>query len=170
MQKEENKIINNDSRTALDTCLIYPIENLERSYLEERCKKYFNDKQLKIILQELQGNLREFFVIESTKTGKIIGYTLSKKYEKRDNCVEICIMFLNDEIKERMSEEILSFQINHLMMDKSVHYICLKVLNKDKELSSTAEKIGFLKDGIFISNQFIQDEFSYCTIYKYKLI
>lgn len=64
----------------------------------------------------------------------------------------------------------MRYFISELSQDPNVEYICTKAETKNQELVNDLESLGFMKDGLYISNQFKNGEFIYYTVYKYKLI
>jgi len=66
-------------------------------------------------------------------------------------------------------KEILRKTIKIIERNYDSYQVVLKVEETRKSLIESVEALGFTKEGLFISNRFLKGEFSFYSVYTYKL-
>lgn len=102
-----------------------------------------------------------------TAGGNTVGIGLIKQDSKRETGRQIILDFFTEPDETALSDAINKL-IGIISQDKTVEYISVKADENDLKLQEILVSMGFLKDGLFISNH-QSGEFIYYTVYSYKL-
>ncbi|GEM_PF-3018450 len=123
-----------------------------------------NDK--KMLLDEMTS----IYIIDDRAENKETGIVCISDYPRLENSKELRLHFKNKKPEDFYIKDILSRIVGLLSDDINVDNIFIKIEKNDTKMEKIVESLGFLKDGLFISNQNGDREFSYFTVFKYKLI
>ncbi|MFB0917733.1 MAG: hypothetical protein QMB63_01515 [Clostridiaceae bacterium] len=110
------------------------------------------------------------YVIDDREEEKETGFVCISDYPRLENSKELRLHFKNKKPEDFHIKDILSRIVGLLSEDKTVDNIFIKIEKNDSRMEKIVESLGFLKDGLFISNQNGDREFSYFSVFKYKLI
>ena len=158
-------------QVALNSILIVDGDNSNKSSLELLIDSELSDKKITDIKDLITvGKDVKYYLLQSIDNQYFSGYVIISPYNKVENSKEIYIKLVESLRNENVIKEVIRYFINLIAEDVTVENICIKVENSNKLLTSVLEEIGFMKEGLFISNQFKQGEFTYHTVYKYKLV
>ena len=116
----------------------------------------------------LNSDNETYLIVQDHKTGPL-GYVITADYTRLDQSKEIVFYSPGSIETIDLYIEILQQIIGVLSEDNLTNYIILKIRDSQKNLACAAESVGFMKDGIFISNQFLVGEFTFYSVYQYKL-
>lgn len=139
-----------------------------------RLLTYLSDEMdettLALTKSEIMEPENEMFLIFQSDQTDPLAYCITTDYVRMNKSKEI--IFYSPEAIEDIDlySEILQQLISFLSESNGTDYIILKIRDSLKTLACAAERIGFMKDGIFISNQFLEGEFTFYSVYRYKLI
>lgn len=124
---------------------------------------------LKRAQEELREDEVRIYQIITETCDSCVGYLAVVPYTQEENSLEIVPRFFEETIACSTFQEVLSQTINLVSEDTKLAYIILKIEESDEDMAKAAEALGFMKEGLFISNQ-QQGEFLFFSLYKYKLI
>ena len=163
-------MVSENNSTAMDIVMLvngdgnncYSLELLNNNDIIERKIESFKELNL-------ERKNTDVYILKSKAEGEILGYITVSPYEKIDNTKEISLRLSEPFHESGLIEEVIKSFINGISEDKNVENICIKAENNDSKLIEILQNIGFLKEGLFISNQLKKGEFSYHTIFRYKL-
>lgn len=161
---EDNKNITLSSVDILDG------NELNIDSLELLFDGNLSDKKISSIKDKLVKQENHFYLVAlKEQRDKFLGYVIKSPYDRIANCQEISVN-IKEQGDSQLFSEVMRYFISELSQDPNVEYICTKAETKNQELVNDLESLGFMKDGLYISNQFKNGEFIYYTVYKYKLI
>lgn len=140
----------------------------QRTSLINEMAQGMGPMELERIRQSMDTNARTY-LIEDSDTATAEGCVLLQDYDRLERAVEM-VPWLDrlyggtDQYREVFRET-----VNTVSLDDAVDFIVLKVEDNKPEQIQAAESLGFLKEGIYISNQYLKGEFSFYSVYMYKL-
>lgn len=110
------------------------------------------------------------FLVVQAETDTPLGFILTADYPRMSQSKEIILYAPRSYDDVALYQAVLEEVINLLGEDPGTHYIILKIRDSLTALTNAALALGFMKDGLFISNQFLEGEFTYYSVYQYKLV
>ena len=148
---------------------LVPVLKESRANLIEELTPIVNSNSLENIQSHLLTLEDDFFLIQDPFTADIQGCVLIKKYDRMDQAQEI-ITWLKEPLDDAdQYKEILRKTIKIIERNYDSYQVVLKVEETRKSLIESIEALGFTKEGLFISNRFLKGEFSFYSVYTYKL-
>lgn len=129
-----------------------------------------DQEKLDVAKNHIMGPDNEIYLVYQTDQTDPLSFIVATEYTRMANSKEIILYY--PELIEDMDHYKLIMQqmISILSENNENDYIILKIRDSLEDLTTVAESIGFMKDGIFISNQFLEGEFTFYSVYFYKLI
>lgn len=118
---------------------------------------------------ELMDPKGDLFLVRQNTSALPEGYVIARNYDRLEHSREIVPRLCRYMQEALIYKEILREVINVVSQDKQTESIVLRIEESLEPLVRCAESIGFMKEGIYISNQFLQGEFSFYSVYRYKL-
>lgn len=118
----------------------------------------------------LSDPVTEIYCVYQNDDSDPWGCVVTSEYNKMPHAMEISLLYPETIEDAVLFKEILEQIVNFLSDNHNVNYIILKIRESLKTMASAAESLGFMKDGIFISNQFLAGEFTFYSVYQYKLV
>lgn len=117
---------------------------------------------------ELLIGANDIYLVYLDETAEIPGHIIVTDYSKHKGSKEI--MLYGSALYERPEafQEALT-GIIQILADQNIDHIFLKVQESLDKVEKAVESVGFQKEGLFISNQFLKGEFSFYTVYRYEL-
>lgn len=126
------------------------------------------DGALELNRSALQNENNEVYLIHQDGA-EPLGYIIAADYPRLNQAKEISLHPKEARLDLETLKSLLRLTISILSQDQETEYIILKVRDSLDSLTEAAEAMGFLKEGLFISNQFLQGEFTFYSVYQYKL-
>ena len=155
--------------TMLSPITVVPAEEHDKAILITHLSQEMDETRAALTKAHiLDSNNKIFLIVQNHKTAPV-GYIITADYTRLSQSKEI-VFYSPDSMEDiDLYIGILEQIIAVLSEDNMTNYIILKIRDSQKKLACAAETIGFMKDGIFISNQFLEGEFTYYSVYRYKL-
>lgn len=148
---------------------LVPVLKENRANLIEELSPVVNSNCLENIQSHLLTQEDDFFLIKEPFTANIQGCVLIKKYDRMDQAQEI-VTWLKESLDDAdQYKEILKKTIQIIETNYDSYQAVLKIEESRKSLIESVEALGFTKEGLFISNRFLKGEFSFYSVYTYKL-
>lgn len=117
---------------------------------------------------ELLNGANDIYLVYLDGTADFPGHIIVTDYTKRKGAKEIVLYGPALYEQPEAFQEALS-AIIEILADQSIDHIFLKVQESLDKVEKAVEQVGFHKEGLFISNQFLQGEFSFYSVYRYEL-
>ena len=148
---------------------LVPILKENRANLIEELTPIVNSNSLENLQSHLLTLEDDFFLIQDPFTANIQGCVLIKKYDRLDQAQEI-VTWLKEPLDEADHyKELLKKIIKIIETNYDSQQVVLKIEETRKSLIESVEALGFTKEGLFISNRFLKGEFSFYSVYTYKV-
>lgn len=160
---------NNESSVLLPVRVVRVQEN-DKSLLLTHLSKELYEIKLDQAASELTAPGNEMYTVFSSNQTEPLGFIVVSDYARMNKTKEIMLHCREEVENVELCRNILQQLIGMISENKETEYIILKIRDTLKNLVQAAESIGFMKDGIFISNQFLKGEFTFYSVYQYKLI
>ena len=154
---------------SIDIIKLVPVLKENRANLIEELTPIVNSDCLEHLQSHLLTLEDDFFLIQDPFTANIQGCVLIKKYDRMDQAQEI-VTWLKEPLDDAdQYKEILRKTIKIIESNYESNQAVLKIEETRKSLIESVEALGFTKEGLFISNRFLKGEFSFYSVYTYKL-
>lgn len=143
-------------------------EEADKSRLITMLSGNLNKERREYSESELLNGANEIYLIYFDETAENPEHIIVTDYSKKVDSKEILLYGKALYESPEAFREALS-GIIEILSAKPISNIFLKVQESLDQLEKAVESVGFVKEGLFISNQFLQGEFSFYTVYRYEL-
>lgn len=145
-------------------------DELDKAKLLAHLSVELDEYKLLNARNQILGSENEVYLVYQMDRSDPITFAVTTDYTKITHSKEI-IIYYPERIEDlEHFKTVLQRIVSILSEDQDNNYIILKIRDSLENLTVVAESIGFMKDGIFISNQFLEGEFTFYSVYIYKLI
>ena len=128
----------------------------------------------KELLQDAEASLKvpsqRSFLIEDIARGIPEGFVLLKAYDRLHRSQEIFTWIPGDERRGDALFEVLQEILLAARLDPAIEWLVLKIEEDQPDLIAAAQALGFTKEGVFISNQFLKGEFRFYSVFAIRLV
>lgn len=143
-------------------------EQTDRNRLLTMLTDELSDNRLEYSEAFLLNGDNEIYLAHSEKTQKT-GHIIVTDYPKVKDSKEIMLYCFDISEEQDTLRGALSAIIKILSDENKASFLYLKVPESKKQIAEIVETVGFIKEGLFISNQFLQGEFSFYSVFRYEL-
>lgn len=161
MLKDENVLLNQKLSFTM-------VEGHHKEELITELVKNKNDENTEMMKDISFKDSVKVYKVTSGDEDDAIGVIRVRDYPSKKNSTELVLNMFKDMNVDAL-KELINLIVTKIVVDPKVEFIIMRVEENKKNIISAIESIGFIRDGLFISNQ-IKSEFLYYYVYTYKLI
>lgn len=154
--------------SAIGIQLVPADEKMKDNLIQELSLRQGSD-QITRIEQTLQEADAQIFLVYDPRFTTVLGYAAVRTYERIDRAKEIILWLEETACGAEYFLETLRDLIRWIGRDGKTEQVVLRIEDNKSVLIQSAMSIGFVVEGIYISNQFLKGEFSFYSVYTCHL-
>lgn len=154
---------------AIDTAQRFHLIETEVEVIHLQLSRHRSTELPQEAAASLQLPSQRNFLIEDIASGIPQGFVLLKDYDRLQRSREIIAWVPEDEPAGVSLSEVLQAILGTARMDSAIEWLVLKIEEDRPDLISLVQALGFTREGVFISNQFLKGEFRFYSVFAIHL-